>query len=518
MSVITSSNTGWVILLSSLVLFSVAAVPLSGATNGTGQGEAFKSFEVEFKPADPEAPNDVVVRWNLADDATDVERIRLGFTSENNDTINLFKPGDTNVPNPFTVTAADGRNGSSDIVVDDLTSGTLQLKVPVGHCERIDEVQVFAYSDGETVTEPDIRKGVSCGSDTGSGAFAVSIDHYDDTVTAGENLTVTATVENAGETEATKDVRFLVDGEEVDVVENLTLSGNQSEELSFVYETADDDVPAISIAVESDDEIDERTVTVTDPDPAFFAVSIENASAEVAAGETVDVTARVENTGDRVGTQNVTLAGFDGTILDTSEPQTLSAEESTSITLVWATESTDAGAGNVTVRSENDTDTAAVTVDQPAVESIDATLEEPEIETGEETFLTVVATFTDGSTRDVTENATLTALDTDVAAVVDDGTVTAESDGTTEIEAVFGNETDTDTLTVEVADSDDSDRDGSDTDDGDNGDEDNGDEDNGDEDGDSDQDGSDADDGDGADDGDNGDEDNGDENGDSDPD
>jgi len=464
----TTGKTVWTLVLSLILLLSViAVVPSFGAVNADDRDAVFESFDIGFDPADPKEPRDVTIGWELGEGAENVEEIRISVDNESSDSINLFKPNGTDVPNPFTVSTAD-ENETADIVVENLTADTLTLKVPVGHCDRVDGAQAFAYDgDGEPIGSPATLPELSCGPANVSETFAVSIEKYNESVIEGEHVNVTAEIENTGEVEGSQDIRFLADENRVDSLKNLTLSENQNETVSFSYETNESNVPELEIAVESDDDIANRTIAVTQVEPAFFAVTIEEMSSEIAAGETLDVDVQVENTGDDNGTQNVTLADFDGDIVDTKTDIELAPDEATNVSLNWSTEAPDTGTGNVTVRSENDTDTGTVEIREPAVESITATLNDTDLEEGEETFVTVEATFTDGSKLNVTDNATYTSLDPDVATVTTNGTVLAETEGTVEIEAEFENRTDTDTLVVQASDSgsSDSDDDGSETDD-----------------------------------------------------
>jgi len=63
----------------------------------------------------------------------------------------------------------------------------------------------------------------------------------------------------------------------------------------------------------------------------------------------------------------------------------------------------------------------------------------------------VTAGFTNGTTRDVTDAATLDSTSPDVATVADDGTVTANSTGVTQLNATFMGETEAAVLDVENA-------------------------------------------------------------------
>lgn len=451
----SADDTTRTVLLSVLILLSaVAALPFYEGVYADERDPVFESFDVQFASATPEAPPDVTVQWELVADDEPVDEVRIAVTNERDEPINIYRPGDADVPNPFTVSTVDARNGSADVVVENLTATELAFKIPPGHCARVDAVRVSAYDhENEVRRPPDVLREVSCNTGSEVGKFAVAIDKYDENVTAGKYINVTTKIENTGDIEASQDIRFLVDGNTVDVRENLTLSGNRSETVSFAYETDESDAPAFEIAVESDDGIANRTVEVTRPEPPFFAVSIEDASSKVTASEPIEVVTRVENTGGESGTQNVTLAAFDGDVVDSSPPLDLVPGESANVSLNWSTEDTDAGSGNVTVRSENDTDTADIEIRPSTVESITATLDESNVTEGEQTVIRVEATFTDGSTLNVTDGATFESHNTTVATVAVNGTVLAETYGTTSIEAAFENATEDDVLSVQPLDS-----------------------------------------------------------------
>jgi hypothetical protein len=531
-----------------------ATVDAGNGSSNTGknsENDTFESFSMAFESADPEAPTDVTIRWTLSDSTESVEKVQVEITSKKGKPINVFRPGGEDVQNPFTVAEGHDNSKRADIIVDNLSAVELSLKIPPGHCSRVEGVEVTALDDSnDAVADPDIERTKNCTSTADAGSFNVTIDEYDEQVTAGEDINVTATVENTGDARATQDIRFSVNGTEIERT-NLTLGANRSETMNFTSQTTQSDVGELKVAVESDDDAANRTVTVTEPafftvtidehdelvtagktvnvtatventgasaetqdvrflidgtersrtsltlagnqsqtvnfsyetnqsdvgqrelavesdddnatrtvnitEPAFFAVSIQEAPDQVAAGEPLTVTAQIRNTGDHNGTQNVTLAAFDGAIVDANHSLQLSPNESVSITLTWGTDGTDVGDGNVTVSSANDTEAAAAEITQPAVDSITATLQDSRLEVGQQTLITVEATYTDGSTRTVTDNATLTTNETAVATVTSDGTVTAESQGSVLIEAVFEGETDSEQLTVEAGDTEESD-------------------------------------------------------------
>jgi len=98
------------------------------------------------------------------------------------------------------------------------------------------------------------------------------------------------------------------------------------------------------------------------PIQAFFDVAITGTNSPVDPGDTLTVNYSVENTGNADGTQTITL-NIDSTQED-SESQTVTFKAGTSSTLQWQTASADTGTFTATVASDDDTDSATVTVER----------------------------------------------------------------------------------------------------------------------------------------------------------
>jgi hypothetical protein len=189
--------------------------------------------------------------------------------------------------------------------------------------------------------------------------FDVRITDVNDPVIEGEPLDVDYTVENTGGEGGTQNVRFLVDGEEINEREVNLTSGEQVTG-SFTYQTEQGDSPNVDVRVESDDDFDTRTATVNAP--AQFDVSITNVNEPITEGEDLNVDYTVENTGDETDTQTIELLDFDDQVVDSIEV-TLDGGETTSGTLTWSTAVGDAESDEITVRSEDDTAVQGVTIE-----------------------------------------------------------------------------------------------------------------------------------------------------------
>lgn len=390
-----------------VLLSAVATVPLVGAENAgtepsTGAGEdAFGSFTIDFESADPEEPDDVAIEWDLSADADDVERVRIAITNESGRPIIVFRPTGENVPNAFTVSEGSNDGKHADILVDDLSAATLELKIPPGHCDRVDAVAVTALDGSDEATaEPNIERPTSCTPTADAASFDVRIDEVDEEVSAGAAVTVTAKIENTGTTETTQDVRLLIDGEEVEVT-NLTLAAKQNETVHFSHETTLSDVGEHEVVVASDDDAARRQVNVTVPSSVVTIPTDETAT-----GEPEDLTPIEASFEDETDTETGTVEPTD---TDGSESDSSAEEE----------------------RSTGDTSAADSDVDDTGSDGA-----------------------TRGETFDSTETESVDAADTDDSAVGDsDGGFTADRSDT--------ETSDTETSDREGSDTEGSDTDGS---------------------------------------------------------
>ncbi|MFP8958604.1 right-handed parallel beta-helix repeat-containing protein [Natrialbaceae archaeon A-CW3] len=98
------------------------------------------------------------------------------------------------------------------------------------------------------------------------------------------------------------------------------------------------------------------------PSGSTFEIGIDDTNAPIAAGETLTVDVTVENRAGETDTQTIELVDFDGSVVDAVEGLTLEGGESESLTLTWETPTDVVGTGDITVQSEDDSDTDRVIV------------------------------------------------------------------------------------------------------------------------------------------------------------
>ena len=167
-----------------------------------------------------------------------------------------------------------------------------------------------------------------------------------------------------------------------------------TDELSDAYESGDvlSEETATHVVAADSAQIDEADEPAPSPPPSpaptpdpepEFAVSITDSNTPIEAGETLEVTAAIDNTGDASGETTVTLS-LDGQTLD-EESVSVSADDSTSVTLVGTVD--EAGEYTALVELEDDSATTEVLVEEIDDETDEETEEDEteEDDTDEET-------------------------------------------------------------------------------------------------------------------------------------
>ncbi|PSP87140.1 hypothetical protein BRC87_11990 [Halobacteriales archaeon QS_4_66_20] len=302
-------------------------VTITGTNSPVREGE---TLEVDVN---------VTNRGNAADTQT-LNLTDSGFNGTERDTVDVtLAPGASNNSITLEWATSDGDAGTGDVTV-------------------------FSENDSDSrnvrVNEPPF--------------FDVTIDSVEDSVTAGDTVTVEYTVENTGDLQDTQDIVFEVNGSQETVESDVTLDGGNTFSDQFTYTTDSSDTPAIEAAISSDNDTASAVVSVEEA--PFFAVAITGTNSPVTEGETLTVDVNVTNTGTQTDTQtlNLTDTGFTNAEQDTVTVTLAGGESDDSITLEWPTSDGDTGTGDVTVFSENDSDLTEVTVESPTdLSSVSAT-------------------------------------------------------------------------------------------------------------------------------------------------
>ena len=191
------------------------------------------------------------------------------------------------------------------------------------------------------------------------------------TITVGESVEVTATVENAGDEEGTFHAELRVDGTIVDT-RDVTVAAGETETVTFEPTFEEPGEYELSVS-------DTRagTVTVESPPPEFEITEASLEETTVTVGETVHGVVTVENVGGREGTFTVELR-IDGEVVGTHE-MTIAPGEEESETFRWRFD--EPGEYEVSL---NGTTAGVVTVVRPAeFEVRDASIAETKARVGE---------------------------------------------------------------------------------------------------------------------------------------
>jgi len=294
---------------------------------------------------------------------------------------------------------------------------------------------------------------VSSGNDTASTNVEVLADAlFDVTITStnepieGQPLTVDAEIANTGDIEGTQTVGLDVPGLGTTSTE-LTLGGGVSTSETFSIDTSGGDAGDYTAAVTSDDDTDTASVTVRTP--AEFDVTITGTNEPVVEGDTLVVDTQIANTGGAEDTQTVELAV--GGLGTDSMSVTLGAGASTTETFEVTSKSGDVGDYTAEVSSDDNTDTASVSVVEGATFDVTITSTNEPLEGGT-VEVTAEITNTGGVGDAQVIDLTLDGLGTDSTAVELGG-----GNSTTEVFTVSTGQGDGGTYTAAVASNDDTD-------------------------------------------------------------
>jgi hypothetical protein len=189
----------------------------------------------------------------------------------------------------------------------------------------------------------------------------VTIDSTNSPITEGQTLTVDYTVTNTGEQESDTNIELIAGGQVRDN-ETLLLSAGETYSSSFNWATQSGDDSIGTISVSSNDETESQSVTIeTD---SVYNVNITSTNSPITVGETIDVTADINNTGSSGDTKTVELVA--GGVVRDSKSVAVSSGSTITETFNWTTQSGDDNISLVTIQSEDDEDSSSVEINQKA--------------------------------------------------------------------------------------------------------------------------------------------------------
>ena len=351
------------------------------------------------------------------------------------------------------VTDDSGEVGGSAVAVDPESGSVLlaSIATQVGlGPSQFTEAANQTLANAVAVAEPDIEEPFFEVGDLDAPAEAG----------VGTEIDVSATITNIGNQTDTQDIEFVLDNETVDTDENITLDPDEATTVTFEdIPLPEEGVFEHGVFTDEDSQTADIAVVVGD---SFFAVSGLDAPAEAGAGEQIDVSATITNTGNVTGTQTVAFI-LDGEGVATEPDVTLAPDEGEPVTFE-PTLPEEGGVFEHGVFTDDDNETAEISVTNPpeielsdldiAGEGENATVLEADHEVstelthvgggaGEvETTLKIGDTVEETTTVDIAENET--------TGVTFENVTTGLGPGIYEVEITAQDETRTGELTVSV--------------------------------------------------------------------
>jgi hypothetical protein len=265
--------------------------------------------------------------------------------------------GGTSDTSSLSLTVGGDERDVTSVTLDSGDSTTVTLEWETEPGDAGEYTATIASEDEDVSTDVTVQ---------GPASFDPEITDTNSPVVESDLLSVTTTVTNTGDAEATQTLSLSVAGEQRDTT-NVSLSGGDSTTVTLEWETEPGDAGEYTATVTSDDGSDSTSVTINSP--PTLVVDINGTNAPVVAGESFTVEAVAENTGDAPATQAVSLS-IAGEQRD-STTVSLDGGDSTTVTLEWETEPGDAGEYTATVTSDDGSDTTSVTVNSPPTLVVD---------------------------------------------------------------------------------------------------------------------------------------------------
>ena len=286
------------------------------------------------------------------------------------------------------------------------------------------------YSEGDDyqitiAAEPD---GVECSIANGEGTFAgnditdVAVDCLNTADfgidiqqsasnlagAVGDDIVVVATITNRGDLEGTQDVELTIEDAYNGVERDVTLDNNQSEVVTFVWETGEGDIGDYIGELSTDNETVTADITITDRD--FFDVDLDTDTSRlnITADETVEVVANITNVGALPGTQDIDLA-VDGNLVDSRGALGLNVGAEQSVKLYWTPDSDDRGDFELEVSSDNDSATATANVVDDAFFDVSINTETSDLEVLQSDPVIIEADVENVGNVDATQDIELSA-------------------------------------------------------------------------------------------------------------
>jgi parallel beta-helix repeat protein len=193
--------------------------------------------------------------------------------------------------------------------------------------------------------------------------FAISNLSVVDGVTEGENITVEYNVTNTGSLPDQQDVNLTVDGQRRDTT-TLSIDAGNTSTVTREITTTRGDAGLRTIGVASEDDTRSVEASVLEGEAPNFDVSIRNINSTVIEGDSIVADYRIENTGDFSDSQSIQF--FVNQSEESNTTKELNSSEVVRDSFEYTTDDGDSPELNITVASENTSDTFIVDVREPS--------------------------------------------------------------------------------------------------------------------------------------------------------
>ncbi|ACV13027.1 GLUG domain protein [Halorhabdus utahensis DSM 12940] len=275
--------------------------------------------------------------------------------------------------------------GTQEVLLWDFDGNAVDIGVVslnAGDSTTVDLTWQTAVGDNgtgtiEVITGDDTRTATVDITPAGTKQYTFEHTSVDDPTTAGETLNVTAEVSYNGTVSPPPSEPVTLQDFDGNVVDHETVSGNNT--VTLQWDTSENLVTSGSISdditVGTSDDIETEEVTINAAGDGDFQIQNLATNDPVTEGDTLDVTATVENVGSENGTQNVLLRDHGDNAVDITSVS-LDAGNSTTVTLNWNTTVGDNGQDDITVTTMDDTATQQVTIEEQPEEQLDVAITE----------------------------------------------------------------------------------------------------------------------------------------------